>query len=158
MEFLISWIIDKLRGGHPKSENARHAKRSWKKRGQKTLSSSKAILCLTLAFLYIPLFVIIVFSFIWRSLAVSFILWNSSHCLCNYCNSFGNPGRNRNQLVQFYWPQLHKIYQFPANGFTRSNHGSFTFNFLKWNPHEPRTGHNYNCTCNLLSSFCISYG
>ena len=63
MEFLISWIIDKLRGGHPKSENARHAKRSWKKRGQKTLSSSKAILCLTLAFLYIPLFVIIVFSF-----------------------------------------------------------------------------------------------
>ncbi|MCR5188140.1 MAG: ABC transporter permease [Treponema sp.] len=63
MEFLISWIIDKLRGGHPKSENARHAKRSWKKRGQKTFSGSKAVLCLTLAFLYIPLFVIIVFSF-----------------------------------------------------------------------------------------------
>lgn len=63
MEFLISWIIDKLRSNHPKSENARHAKRSWKKRGQKTFASSKLILCLTLAFLYIPLFVIIIFSF-----------------------------------------------------------------------------------------------
>ena len=63
MEFLISWIIDKLRSNHPKSENARHAKRSWKKRGQKSFSSSKLVLCLTLAFLYIPLFVIIIFSF-----------------------------------------------------------------------------------------------
>ena len=63
MEFLISWIIDKLRSNHPKSENARHAKRSWKKRGQKTFASSKLILCLPLAFLYIPLFVIIIFSF-----------------------------------------------------------------------------------------------
>ena len=63
MEFLISWIIDKLRSNHPKSENARHAKRSWKKRGQKTFASSKLVLCLTLAFLYIPLFVIIIFSF-----------------------------------------------------------------------------------------------
>lgn len=62
MEFLLSLIIDKLRGNHPKSENARHAKRQWKKRARKT-STSNTILCLTFAFLYIPLFVIIFFSF-----------------------------------------------------------------------------------------------
>ena len=63
MEFLITWIIDKLRGNLPRSENARHAKRSWKKQGKRSFSHSKAILCITLAFLYIPLFVITVFSF-----------------------------------------------------------------------------------------------
>ncbi len=45
-----------------KAESARHAKKSWKKRG-KAISFSKIMLVLTLAFLFIPLVVIIVYSF-----------------------------------------------------------------------------------------------
>lgn len=62
MEFLTSLVVDKLRKNHPKSENSRHAKRSWKKRSPK-FSTSKTVLMFTLAFLYIPLFVIIFYSF-----------------------------------------------------------------------------------------------
>ena len=49
--------------GKPKSENARHAKRAWKKRGQSKFSFSKLVLCLTIAFLFLPLFIIIIYSF-----------------------------------------------------------------------------------------------
>ena len=44
------------------SENARHAKRVWLKRAQ-NLSLSNTVLCLSLMFLFIPLFVIIFYSF-----------------------------------------------------------------------------------------------
>ena len=44
------------------SENARHAKKHWKK-NHSTFSLSKTTLALVLAFLFIPLFVIIFFSF-----------------------------------------------------------------------------------------------
>lgn len=44
------------------SENTRHAKRSWKKR-RRAFSLSHAVLFLTLAFLFLPLAVIIVYSF-----------------------------------------------------------------------------------------------
>jgi len=46
----------------PASESIRHAKRSWKKRNPQ-FSLSKTVLVLTLLFLFIPLFVIIFFSF-----------------------------------------------------------------------------------------------
>src|SRR5574344_445354 len=46
----------------PASEPIRHAKRSWKKRTPQ-FSLSKTVLVLTLLFLFIPLFVIVVFSF-----------------------------------------------------------------------------------------------
>ena len=62
MEFLTGLIIDKLKKRSRNSENARHAKRSWKKRAPK-FSTSKSVMIFTLAFLYIPLFVIIFFSF-----------------------------------------------------------------------------------------------
>lgn len=62
MEFLSSLIIEKLKKKSPKSENFRHAKRNWKKRAA-AFSYSNFILCLTFLFLYIPLFVIIIFSF-----------------------------------------------------------------------------------------------
>ena len=55
---------DAVSAKHPQSENARHAKRSWKKRGaQHRFSFSKLILALTILFLFIPLFVILVYSF-----------------------------------------------------------------------------------------------
>ena len=44
------------------SEPAKHAKRSWKKRNT-TFSLSKTVLVLTLLFLFVPLFVIIAYSF-----------------------------------------------------------------------------------------------
>jgi spermidine/putrescine transport system permease protein len=44
------------------SENARHAKRNWKKHGT-PFSFSAIVLCLALLFLFIPLFVVIFFSF-----------------------------------------------------------------------------------------------
>lgn len=44
------------------SENARHAKRQWKKH-KKRLSLSTTVLCLSLLFLFIPLFVVVFFSF-----------------------------------------------------------------------------------------------
>ncbi|MBO6177309.1 MAG: ABC transporter permease [Treponema sp.] len=47
---------------HAKNEDNKHAKRNWKRRSPK-LSTSKIILALTLAFLFIPLFVIIFYSF-----------------------------------------------------------------------------------------------
>ena len=46
----------------PRSENARHAKRAWKHHGP-TFSFSKCVLWLTIIFLFLPLFVIIVYSF-----------------------------------------------------------------------------------------------
>ena len=46
----------------PHSENARHAKRAWKHRGSQ-FSFSKMVLWLTIIFLFLPLFVIIVYSF-----------------------------------------------------------------------------------------------
>ena len=46
----------------PRSENARHAKRAWKRRGH-NFSFSKLVLWLTIIFLFLPLFVIIVYSF-----------------------------------------------------------------------------------------------
>lgn len=46
----------------PHSENARHAKRAWKRR-QNQFSFSKLVLWLTIIFLFLPLFVIIVYSF-----------------------------------------------------------------------------------------------
>ncbi len=56
-------IQDALRSKKPASENARHARRTWKKAGQHKWSFSKTVLWLTLLFLFIPLFVIIVYSF-----------------------------------------------------------------------------------------------
>ncbi|MBE6353988.1 MAG: ABC transporter permease [Treponema sp.] len=47
---------------HAKNEDNKHAKRNWKRRSPK-LSTSKIILALTLAFLFIPLFVIVFYSF-----------------------------------------------------------------------------------------------
>ncbi|MBO4639104.1 MAG: ABC transporter permease [Treponema sp.] len=49
--------------GKPTSENARHAKRTWKKAGQRKWSFSKTVLWITLLFLFVPLFVIIIYSF-----------------------------------------------------------------------------------------------
>ncbi len=56
-------ISEALRAKKPASENARHARRTWKKAGQHKWSFSKTVLWLTLLFLFIPLFVIIVYSF-----------------------------------------------------------------------------------------------
>lgn len=47
----------------PTSENAVHAKRSWKKRGKHVFSFSKVVLILTIIFLFLPLFVIFAYSF-----------------------------------------------------------------------------------------------
>ena len=46
----------------PRSENARHAKRAWRRHAHK-FSFSKLVLWLTIIFLFLPLFVIIVYSF-----------------------------------------------------------------------------------------------
>ncbi len=54
---------DALRKKKPVSENARHAHRTWKKAGQHKWSFSKTVLWITLFFLFIPLFVIIIYSF-----------------------------------------------------------------------------------------------
>ena len=62
MDFLTTLIVDRLHKKEPKSENSRHAKRQWKKLGKK-FSLSKTVLYSTFCFLYIPLFVIIFYSF-----------------------------------------------------------------------------------------------
>ena len=46
----------------PRSENARHAKRAWRRHDHK-FSFSKCVLWLTIVFLFLPLFVIIIYSF-----------------------------------------------------------------------------------------------
>ncbi len=61
MEFLLTVILSILRR-KPKSENYRHAKRYWKKHAP-VYSFSRTMMIVTLLFLYIPLFVIIIFSF-----------------------------------------------------------------------------------------------
>ncbi|MBR5966594.1 MAG: ABC transporter permease [Treponema sp.] len=45
------------------AEPTRHAKRSWKKRGARVFGFSNATLALTLVFLFLPLFVIVFYSF-----------------------------------------------------------------------------------------------
>ena len=63
MEFLVSVILSILKkASRPKSEVYRHAKRDWKKRA-KPLSFSNTVLVLALAFLFIPLLVIVFYSF-----------------------------------------------------------------------------------------------
>ena len=52
-----------LHSKKPTSENARHAHRTWKKAGQHKWSFSKTVLWITLLFLFVPLFVIIIYSF-----------------------------------------------------------------------------------------------
>ncbi|MCR4580297.1 MAG: ABC transporter permease [Treponema sp.] len=61
MEFLISVILSILHK-KPRSENYRHAKRYWKKHAP-VFSFSRTVMIITLLFLYIPLFVIIIYSF-----------------------------------------------------------------------------------------------
>ena len=61
MEFLLTVILSILHK-KPRSENYRHAKRYWKKNAP-THSFSRTVMFVTLLFLYIPLFVIIFFSF-----------------------------------------------------------------------------------------------
>src|SRR5574344_773151 len=51
-----------LKKSKPPTENATHARKSWKKRNPH-LSFSKTILFLTILLLFIPLFVIIIYSF-----------------------------------------------------------------------------------------------
>ena len=48
--------------GRPNGEPSRHARKNWKNR-QRNFSFSKTVLYLTLLFLFIPLFVIIIYSF-----------------------------------------------------------------------------------------------
>lgn len=63
MDFLVSVILSFFeKASHPKSENHRHAKRFWKKHAP-VLSFSKTVLFVSLLFLFIPLFVIIFYSF-----------------------------------------------------------------------------------------------
>ena len=52
-----------LHSKKPTSENARHAHRTWKEAGQHKWSFSKTVLWITLLFLFVPLFVIIIYSF-----------------------------------------------------------------------------------------------
>ncbi len=63
MDFLVSVILAILnKTGRPKSETHRHAKRFWKKHAP-IFSFSNTVLVLSLLFLFIPLFVIIFYSF-----------------------------------------------------------------------------------------------
>lgn len=63
MEFLASLILSILRKStHPRAESSRHAKRTWKKKAH-PLSFSNTVLFIALLFLFIPLFVIIFYSF-----------------------------------------------------------------------------------------------
>lgn len=63
MDFLVSVILSFFeKASHPKSENHKHAKRSWKKHAP-VFSFSKTVLFVALLFLFIPLFVIIFYSF-----------------------------------------------------------------------------------------------
>lgn len=63
MDFLVSVILSLFeKASHPKSENHKHAKRFWKKH-EPVFSFSKTVLFVALLFLFIPLFVIIFYSF-----------------------------------------------------------------------------------------------
>jgi spermidine/putrescine transport system permease protein len=58
----FAWFINRINKKTPTIEASVHAKRSWKKHNPQ-FSISRTILVLTLLFLFIPLFVIILFSF-----------------------------------------------------------------------------------------------
>lgn len=63
MEFLYSLIISLLKKNpHAKIESNRHARRNWKRKN-KTFSFSNTVLFFSILFLFIPLFVIIFYSF-----------------------------------------------------------------------------------------------
>lgn len=63
MDFLVSVILAILRKNPlSKTEGNRHAKRNWKRHGRR-FSFSNTVLALSLAFLFIPLFVIVFYSF-----------------------------------------------------------------------------------------------
>ena len=63
MDFLVSVILSLLKKNPlAKSEGNKHAKRDWKKRGR-AFSFSNTVLIIALLFLFVPLFVIIFYSF-----------------------------------------------------------------------------------------------
>ena len=63
MDFLVSVILAILRKNPlSKTESNKHAKRNWKRHGRR-FSLSNTVLALSLAFLFIPLFVIVFYSF-----------------------------------------------------------------------------------------------
>ncbi|MCQ2583356.1 MAG: ABC transporter permease [Treponema sp.] len=62
MDFLTTLIVSKLKKKQPRTENNKHARRYWTKHAPK-FSLSNSVLFFSILFLYIPLFVIIVFSF-----------------------------------------------------------------------------------------------
>ncbi|WP_296327909.1 ABC transporter permease [uncultured Treponema sp.] len=63
MDFLISVILSFLkRNPVAKNESNKHAKRGWKKRGR-AFSFSNTVLVIALLFLFLPLFVIVFYSF-----------------------------------------------------------------------------------------------
>ncbi|MBQ0050637.1 MAG: ABC transporter permease [Treponema sp.] len=63
MDFLVTVIMSILhKDSKPKYEAAKHAKRDWKKRAR-SFSFSNTVLVLSLIFLFIPLFVIVFYSF-----------------------------------------------------------------------------------------------
>lgn len=63
MEFLFTLIMSLLgKNHHARTESNKHARRSWKKRN-KAFSFSNTVLFLSLLFLFVPLFVIILYSF-----------------------------------------------------------------------------------------------
>ena len=118
------------------SENFRHAKRGWKKRAPQ-FSFSKTVLFLCLLFLFLPLLVIIFYSFnaskdteitgfsfvwyqklifdsapLWHSLLNSFIVAISSSVVATVLGSLAADNK------------------FFADGFAGSNYGSFAFDFF----------------------------
>ena len=63
MDFLVSVILAILKKNPlAKTESNKHAKRNWKRHGRR-FSLSNTVLALSLAFLFIPLFVIVFYSF-----------------------------------------------------------------------------------------------
>ena len=133
-----------------KHESARHAKRNWKKRNT-TFSVSNTVLCLSLLFLFIPLFVIVLysfnaskdtrftqFSFVWyqklifesKPLAGTSEQHDCSRFFVARCYNSGNNGFYRNKLVQILRKIVHSEHKFSSHGSSRSYYGYFHAHFL----------------------------
>jgi spermidine/putrescine transport system permease protein len=63
MKLRVKDIITSLKGNKPTSEAARHARRAMRSNGRASFSFSRIVFILTMVFLFMPLFVLVLYSF-----------------------------------------------------------------------------------------------
>ena len=172
---VYSVLLSRLSVKSRQNESSRHARKAWKAKRPK-FSFSKIVLFLTLMFLFIPLFVIVAYSFnrskggeftglsliwykklifhsndLWAALLNSLTVAFTAGIVSTILGTLASLGMN--------WYKFRgRDNKFSANGSARSYHRYFHADFFQWNKDAFGTVHNFCSTYNILSAVCLPHG